>query len=453
MNTTTGGHAGTGRDSEGGQHAGTGRDSEGGQHAGTGRDSEGGQHAGTGRHSRAGRDSGGGAGKRRLFTWAVAWLVTAGLLRVTLAAPEVCPGFTPVEGQQSIDAAAAWIIRTQERSGRYLYNYDRRTGAAVPGYNLVRHAGGTLSLYQLAIVQQGRNPQVTEAADRGLNYLLERAVDTDGGGMGPALSPRGPVKTGTAALTLVSLAHRRILTGDRHYDPEMRALGRFLVGQQLADGGMLNFWDPSTGMPVPEVRSRFATGEAAWGLALLHEIFPSEGWDDPVWAIMDYLATERDELEGLWPPPWPDQWAAYALAEMAEWNLDEHHLIYAQRLAGRFGQMIRWDAQREGVAELSHLPMPRGGGYGTILEGLGALEWLWLNDPRLADAESGNARSGDDGALIRERLECGAARLVDAQDADGAWYYDDQTRVDDQQHAISGLLMARFGFDLGGMKP
>jgi len=380
---------------------------------------------------------------RRLIAWAVVWVVTAALLRVTLAATEVCPAYSPGDGQASIDAGADWIVRTQEPNGRYLYHYDRRISSAKPGYNLVRHAGGTMSLYQLAIVQQGRNHQVVEAADRGMDYLLERAVDTGAGGMGPALSPRGPVKTGTAALTLVSLAHRRILTGDSSFDDEMRALGRFLLGQQLPDGGMLNFWDPRTGAPVPEVRSRFATGEASWGLALLHEAFPGEGWDAPVWAILDYLSTERDELEELWPPPWPDQWAAYTLGETAEWGLEDHHLAYAERLAGRFGQMIRWDAQREGVAEITHLPMPSGGGYGTILEGLGALEWLWLNEPRLTEAE----------APLRDRLECGAARLAEAQDDDGAWYYDDQTRVDDQQHAISGLLMADASFNLGGNKP
>lgn len=360
---------------------------------------------------------------------------------MTLAAPEVCPSYSPGDGQTAIDAGADWIVRTQEPSGRYLYEYDRRIESAKPGYNLVRHAGGTMSLYQLAIVQQGSNHQVVEAADRGMNYLLERAVETGKGGMGPALSPRGPVKTGTAALTLVSLAHRRILTGDQRFDGEMRALGRFLVGQQLPDGGMLNFWDPETGTPVPGERSRFATGEASWGLALLHEAFPGEGWDEPVWAILDYLATERDELEELWPPPWPDQWAAYTLGETAEWGLEDHHLAYAERLAERFGQMIRWDAQREGVAKITHLPMPRGGGYGTILEGLGALEWLWVNEPRLSDAP------------LRDRLECGAARLAEAQADDGAWYYDDQTRVDDQQHAISGLLMADVSFNLGGNKP
>ena len=135
------------------------------------------------------------------MAWAVVWVVTAGVLRVTLAAPEVCPPYVPGDGQSSIDAAADWIIRTQEPNGRYLYHYDRRIDAPGPGYNLVRHAGGTMSLYQLAIVQEGRNHQVVEAADRGMTYLLERAVDTGDGGMGPALAPRGPVKTGTAALT------------------------------------------------------------------------------------------------------------------------------------------------------------------------------------------------------------------------------------------------------------
>ncbi len=397
-----------------------------------------------------------GTAKRRLVGWVVVWVVAAGLLRVSLAAPEVCPSLDVAAAEQAIDAGADWIVRTQQPSGRYLYHYDRRTESSLPGYNLVRHAGGTLSLYQLAIVQQGDDHMVVEAADRGMNYLLERAVDTGNGGMGPALSPHGPVKTGTAALTLVSLAHRRVLTGDHTYDTEMRALSRFLVGQQLSDGGMLNFWDPSTGAPVPEVRSRFATGEAAWGLALMHEAFPREGWDEPVWAIMDYLATERDELENLWPPPWPDQWAAYALAEMAEWGLQDHHLVYAQRLAGRFGQMIRWDAQREGVAKVSHLPMPRGGGYGTILEGLGALEWLWLHEPRLNGSDDLGGLSGVEvGAaeVLRERLECGTVRLIEVQESDGAWYYDHQTRVDDQQHAISGLMLTLEGFDLGGRKP
>ena len=399
---------------------------------------------------------------RRLVGWLVVWVVVVGVLRVTLAAPEVCPEYSPGDGQAGIEAASNWIVNNQSATGRYLYHYDQRIGGPRPGYNLVRHAGATMALYQLAIAhsaqqtqppngqrnsqrnsQRHSQPEVLQAADKGITYLLERGLPTYNGGLAPALSPSGPAKTGTAALTLVSLAHRRIATKDTAYDPEMRALGRFLVGQQLPDGGMANFWDPHTNAVVPEIRSRFATGEAAWGLALLHEAFPEEGWDEPTWAIMDYLATQRDSLEELWPPPWPDQWAAYGLAEMVEWGLAQHHLDYAQSLAGRFSQMIRWDSQREGLAKATHLPMPRGGGYGTILEGLGALEWLWANEPRLGEHQS----------AITQRLRCGAARLIEAQASDGAWYYHQQTRVDDQQHAVSALLMADFEFNLGGNKP
>ena len=40
----------------------------------------------------------------------------------------------------------------QQPDGRYLYEYDRATDEARPGYNIVRHAGVTMSLYQLAAV-------------------------------------------------------------------------------------------------------------------------------------------------------------------------------------------------------------------------------------------------------------------------------------------------------------
>ncbi len=385
----------------------------------------------------------GGRANKRLISWAVVWVLSAGLLRVTLAAPEVCPDYSPGDSKAAIEAASRWIVENQESSGRYLYHYDQRISGPRPGYNLVRHAGATMSLYQLAITQKNAYSEVRQAADKAMAYLLERAIPTTNNGLAPALSATGLAKTGTASLTLVALAHRRILTNDERFDAEMRALGRFLLGQQLPDGGMLNYWDPQTQTPVPDIRSRFATGEAAWGLALLHELFPQENWDEPVWAIMDYLATERDIAEELWPPPWPDQWAAYALAEMVEWGLAPQHLEYAQSLAGRFSQMIRWDSQRQGLANISHLPMPRGGGYGTILEGLGALAWLWQHEPRLTQHE----------ATVNKRLECGAARLIAVQADDGAWYYDSQSRVDDQQHAISGLLLADFGFHLGGNKP
>ena len=374
---------------------------------------------------------------RRIALWGAAWVVGFGFLRLTLMAPEVCPTLTLPEDRASAQAATDWIVENQSADGLFLYHYDRRSDEVVPGYNFVRHAGTVMSLYQ---AEAAGLDGALDAADSGAAVLLSRTVTTGPDAM--AISSGGDtVKLGTAGILAIALLERREITGDTGFDEDIRRLGRFMVGQQRDDGSMLNFWSPTTGEPVPDLTSKFAAGEAMWALARMHNLWPDEGWDEPALATLTHLATDRDREEDLWPPPWPDQWAGLAFGAMAGWDsLTDVHIDYAERLAERFGQMIRWDAQREGtIPELVHLPAPRGGGYATILEGLGGLRALSLADPRFADSTE----------PIEERLSCGAARLVDRQEVsddpqvDGAWFYDGQTRVDDQQHALSGILAAQ----------
>jgi hypothetical protein len=79
------------------------------------------------------------------------------------------------------------------------------------------------------------------------------------------------------------------------------------------------------------------------------------------------------------------------------------------------------------------------------LEGLGSLAFAASVDPRLADLEE----------PLSDRLVCGAGILAERQETagdaadwpnpelvEGAWFRDDVTRMDDQQHALSGLLVA-----------
>ena len=141
------------------------------------------------------------------------------------------------------------------------------------------------------------------------------------------MEPGAPeARLGASALMAAALAQRRDATGDDRYDGELRALGRFMEGQISTGGQMLALFDLQADAPVPGETSRYATGEAAWAFAQLHNLFPDEGWDVPARQVVDYLATARDEVEGLVIPPWADQWAAYALGEMASWGLEEHHV-------------------------------------------------------------------------------------------------------------------------------
>ena len=81
--------------------------------------------------------------------------------------------------------------------------------------------------------------------------------------------------------------------------------------------------------------------------------------------------------------------------------------------------------------------VPRGGGYGVVGEALTGLWRVAAADARLADLRQ----------PLADRAECIAGLAIDVQVRDGlgrcedgAWFIDDVTRMDDQQHAISALL-------------
>jgi hypothetical protein len=234
-----------------------------------------------------------------------------------------------------------------------------------------------------------------------------------------------------------ALLERRETTADGRYDDELRDLGRFMTAQLGPGGSMLASYDLVADARVEET-SRYATGEAGWALARLHTAFPGEGWDRPARAVADYLSTTRDEAEGLDFRPWPDQWAAYLLAELAPDGLAEHHVAYARQLAARFGMLVRVESQKDGWPTPFVDAHARAAGLGVWLEGIGALVQVAEADERLADLQP----------ALEERLSCGAGLLIERQVDDGpeveigAWFRAGSTRMDDQQHAVSGLLAA-----------
>jgi hypothetical protein len=381
---------------------------------------------------------------RRVAGAAVLWAGAFVALRVSFLAPGTCPAPGSAALEAAAVAAGEWIVRG-EHEGMYVYEYDRADDQESPGYNIVRHAGVTMSLYQLA---RAGHEQFIEPADAALAEMLAnlRSPQVSPGVEGLAyVDNETQARLGASALMAAALAQRREATGDDRYDSELRALGRFMIGQMTTGGQMLASYDLQLGAPIPGETSRYSTGEAAWAFALLHNLFPTEGWDVPARQVLDYLATARDEVEDLPYRPWADQWAAYTLAELAPHGLDAHHLTYARALAQRFGMLVRVESQKGSWPVAFIDPRARGGGVGVWVEGLGSLSSVAAVDPRLGDLRQ----------PLSDRLECGAGILAerqkDASDAttwpdpdriQGAWFRDDVTRMDDQQHALSGLLAA-----------
>lgn len=380
---------------------------------------------------------------RALLATLGTWSAGAVLLRAIVIPAETCPALTPETALQAARSSAAWIERNQFADGTYLYEYDAGANRVLGGYNEVRHAGVTMSLYQLAAAGDA---SVLPAADAGMAWMTENLLRREG--WAAFRDPgSGAVRLGASALMLAGLEQRRLATGDRQYDGLMRELGRFLVSQQLADGGFLEFYDPYAAAPVPGLRSKYATGEAFWALALLHEALPGEGWDAPTRRAADYLSFQRDEVEGQKFPPWADQWAAYGLAEMADWGvLSDGNIAYARALAERFGFLVRVESRRTPGwwSKLLRGPEGRAAGAGTWVEGLAALYRLASADARMAGQRDAiAARAVCMAGILAERQvtadELGGYDRPDI--AEGAWFTGGKTRMDDQQHALSGLLM------------
>lgn len=352
---------------------------------------------------------------------AIVYAVVLATLRLTLAAPEGCDAPPSEALARAAARAATWLADNVQPDGSFLYESDRE-GVDLGGYNEVRHAGVLLSLYQSGEL---------DAADRGLEWALDHLEPIEDG---VALTLNNRASVGGAALLTTALVERRLLTDDDAHDDVLRDLGQFLVSQQRDDGGFYVSINPSTGAVDREGTSRYYPGEALWALARLENLFPDEPWDEPARRAATFIATLRDDVEDVIAPPLNDHWAAYGFAEMATWaspGVDDDVADYARLLYGRFALLIRTESRRDAAPiETLHGPPRRASAVGTWVEGQAALARLAALDDRVADLED----------RITDSARCGTGVLVDRQEPNGAWYAGGATRMDDQQHAISGLL-------------
>ncbi|MGH9289979.1 MAG: MarC family protein [Acidimicrobiales bacterium] len=383
----------------------------------------------------------------RVALAALALAVAAVAVFGVLSPPERCPAVDAAQLRASAAETVDWFTRNQQPDGTWLYLYDADDDTAARDYNVVRHMGAGMGLYQAA---SAGIPGALDAADRGTRWALERLIERD-----DWAAPRhqGEVSSGAAALLVAGLAERRADTGDDRHDELLARLGRFLLAQTESSGAVLAFYDVAAGRPVPGVYSKYYTGETYWALARLHRLFPGGPWGDAATRIGGYLATRRDVAEDLWPPI-PDHWAAYGLAETVTFPergdrqpLTDDELAYARRQSGLFGSQVRWVSQRFGPWGLlvrgPHVP--RGGGYGVLGEGLTGLWRVAQADSRLADLRAPLAeRATCIAALaVREQSDAVEARDFAAPErVEGAWFRDGETRMDDQQHALAALLRA-----------
>jgi hypothetical protein len=259
-------------------------------------------------------------------------------------------------------------------------------------------------------------------------------------------APGYRIKLGGTGLFVASLVHRRLATGDNRYDDLIGGGARFLVQQQQDNGAPLAFWSRETARPEPGRYSPFGTGEAMWALALAGNIFPDDGFTEAARRVGDYIVNDRRSQESL-VFRLPDHWASYAYDELGG-ATNPAEARYLKLLATDFAIMTRIESQRTNtnVNQYARWGQALGAGLGALSEGVAGMWRLSAEEPVLMDVR----------VQLAERLECLAGLMVERQTdasqaaesnhpemAFGAWFSDDSTQVDDQQHTMSALLTAR----------
>ena len=172
--------------------------------------------------------------------------------------------------EQAAREGMDFVLRHQQRSGRFTYVYDAHLGKEVESatYNMARHAG-TMFFLARAAAQLHSQP-ARAGALRGLTYVQENALARCGGEERMCVESRGRVEFGASALTALACAEL-LHSGD---DPNVRAvlvgLLAFLRGQQRADGEMMHEYSREQEQPV-DVQRMYYSGEAALALLTAYE--------------------------------------------------------------------------------------------------------------------------------------------------------------------------------------
>ena len=172
--------------------------------------------------------------------------------------------------EQAARESMEFVLRHQQRSGRFTYVYDAHRGKEVEDirYNMARHAGTMFFLARAAV--QLRSEQAREGALRALGFVQETALTRCGGEERMCVESGGRVEFGASALTALACAELLQSGDDAGAREVLIGLLEFLRAQQRADGEMMHAYSRERDEPI-DVQRMYYSGEAALALLTAYE--------------------------------------------------------------------------------------------------------------------------------------------------------------------------------------
>ncbi|MCZ7585709.1 MAG: hypothetical protein M5R36_21580 [Deltaproteobacteria bacterium] len=344
--------------------------------------------------------------------------------------------------------AGDFLIRAQQTSGRWYYEYGAgRDRFNKRGYNLLRHAGTTYAMYQLA--EALGDERYADTADSALDYLKQKIEAAPDDPARMYVRSGNSIKLGGSGLALMAFVEKERTRGVTNREKHiMRGLVRHCLLAQNDDGSFESY-HAAPGAEKKTRRSIYYPGEAMLGLIRYYHLHP-ERKDilDAVARAADYLIGERWNMLGIRFNVPPDAWLMLALEELHKAKPEPGYADYAFDIGLGMGsdQWIDVFPQKDYHGGYYPTP-PQVTPAGSRSEGLTA---AYLIADRLGDEQTKErlfeiihrAAAFQIGCLIRPEF---AVLYPNPRMALGVFRHSptrNGTRIDYNQHNISGLLVA-----------
>jgi hypothetical protein len=278
--------------------------------------------------------------------------------RASIIASDQYPAVQVRIEQATLEKAAReganFLLRHQERDGRFTYIYDAVRGEPRESgeYSLPRHAG---AIYYLAQADRLLGmPEARVGALRALSFVRNRALSNCGGTEFPCVAADNRPEIGSSALT--ALAASELL--EKENIPWVRdllgGLINFLKSMQRPDGELMHEFDLKAQKPI-DVQRMYYSGEAAFALLRAHRVLKQSSDLAAAGRLMKHLTGAGWSFFGSRYYYGEEHWTCQAAAEAAG------HMDVTEGL----DFCLRWTGYNRYLQYRNTSPWPIGGAYGA----------------------------------------------------------------------------------------
>jgi len=242
---------------------------------------------------------------------------------------------TPSLLLEAATLGGAYLARSVDGRGRFVYLYDAARDHQSEEYNVLRHAGAVYAMLELYKVTHDQ--PLLDAAERALDYLVAqiRPCTLDAASY-QCLVEHDEIKVGGHGLALLALATYAGLTGSKKHLGMMQGLAGWLATLQGPSGNFRAHKVMFGSGALTSFQSLYYPGEAMYGLTALYEIDQNPRWLDVAERLGRYVADIRDR--GVATEQLPnDHWLLYGIARLYRQRKDPVLRDHAMKIASAIG--------------------------------------------------------------------------------------------------------------------